>query len=215
MVLNMNDPIPAARPSTKTAAIYAAAVRVFAEKGFANTTMQDIARAAGVGKGTIYQYVKSKEDLFYEVFLWINREAGAALRVGIEALAGSPVARLKALNRTVIDAVTAMKPIYGLFLDFWSASATPALRERFKAAFREFYDDYRGIAAAVIKEGVAAGIFRNDLDIEAVCAALVGMWDALGLQAWFDEDFRLDLAGNEFMRVFIDGLITPGRISVP
>jgi AcrR family transcriptional regulator len=205
----MNDSSSSTLTSAKTAAIYSAAVQVFAEKGYANTTVQDIARAAGVGKGTIYQYVKSKEDLFYEVFLWINRETGAKLRVGIEALGGSPVARLTALNRTVIDAVIAMKPLYGLFMDFWSASATPALRERFKAAFREFYSDYRGIVAAVIKQGVATGVFRNDLDIEAVCAALVGMWDALGLQAWFDDDFRMDHAGNEFMRVFINGLAAP------
>lgn len=211
----MSNPSSSTPRSSKTTTIYAAAVQVFAEKGYANTTVQDIARAAGVGKGTIYQYVKSKEDLFYEVFLWINREVGAKLRVGIEALAGSPVARLTALNKTVIDAVTAMKPIYGLFMDFWSASATPALRERFKAAFREFYTDFRGIGAAVIKEGVAAGVFRDDLDIEAVCAALVGMWDALGLQAWFDDDFRLDRAGNEFMRVFIDGLAAPGRKPAP
>src|SRR3972149_5005777 len=45
-------------------AIQAAAVRVFADKGFARTTMEDIARRAEVSVGTIYLYYRSKEDLY-------------------------------------------------------------------------------------------------------------------------------------------------------
>src|SRR3970282_1444885 len=45
-------------------AIQSAAVRVFADKGFARTTMEDIARRAEVSVGTIYLYYRSKEDLY-------------------------------------------------------------------------------------------------------------------------------------------------------
>lgn len=45
-------------------AIIDAAIRLFAEKGFEHTSMDELARAAGVGKGTIYGYFKTKEQIF-------------------------------------------------------------------------------------------------------------------------------------------------------
>lgn len=45
-------------------AIIDAAIRLFAEKGFEQTSMAELARAAGVGKGTIYGYFQAKEEIF-------------------------------------------------------------------------------------------------------------------------------------------------------
>ena len=45
-------------------AIIDAAIRLFTEKGFEQTSMDELARAAGVGKGTIYGYFKAKEEIF-------------------------------------------------------------------------------------------------------------------------------------------------------
>ena len=47
--------------------ICAAALEVFAEKGFAAAKLDEIARRAGVSKGTLYLYFKDKEDLFRAV----------------------------------------------------------------------------------------------------------------------------------------------------
>ncbi len=49
--------------SNRRKQIFKAAVRVIAEKGFHNATINEIAAEAGLGKGTIYQYIKKKEDL--------------------------------------------------------------------------------------------------------------------------------------------------------
>lgn len=48
----------------KMQAILAAAIEVFSAKGYAATRLDDVARRAGVGKGTLYLYVSSKQDLF-------------------------------------------------------------------------------------------------------------------------------------------------------
>ena len=45
-------------------AIVDAAIKLFTEKGFEQTSMDELARAAGVGKGTIYGYFKAKEEIF-------------------------------------------------------------------------------------------------------------------------------------------------------
>lgn len=55
-----------ARPKDKEDVILAAAVQVFMERGFASTSIQDIASLAGLAKGTIYEYFKSKDELFIE-----------------------------------------------------------------------------------------------------------------------------------------------------
>lgn len=55
-----------ARLKNKENDILAAANEVFLSKGFSKTNMQDIADKAGIGKGTIYEYFKSKDDLFVQ-----------------------------------------------------------------------------------------------------------------------------------------------------
>src|SRR5579864_6419477 len=48
--------------------VYAAALRLFRQKGYHATSMQDIAAAVGLYKGSLYHYIGSKEDLLVEVF---------------------------------------------------------------------------------------------------------------------------------------------------
>jgi AcrR family transcriptional regulator len=55
------------QPGARPAQITAAALEVFAEHGYRPATMQDIAKAAGITKGTIYLYFSSKEELFIAV----------------------------------------------------------------------------------------------------------------------------------------------------
>ena len=57
-----------ARLKNKENDILAAANEVFLSNGFSKANMQDIADKAGIGKGTIYEYFKSKDDLFVQAF---------------------------------------------------------------------------------------------------------------------------------------------------
>lgn len=80
----------------KRQAILEQAIRTFAELGFRGTDVQIIAYRAGVGKGTVYRYFKSKEDLFwaatYEVMLRLDRHVFQAVD-GVEGAC----AKLRAL----------------------------------------------------------------------------------------------------------------------
>jgi len=55
------------RPESRPEEILEAALHVFGEQGFARTRLEEVARRAGVSKGTLYLYFKSKEDLFREM----------------------------------------------------------------------------------------------------------------------------------------------------
>lgn len=186
--------------------ILGAAAEVFAHKGFSGTVMADIATAAAVGKGTLYEYFPSKEDLFFGVFHWVMVRQEAATRIGIDRLGGSALDRLRAVNRAVVDACLEMQDLYGLVIEFWAAAGYPRTRERFKATFREGYRMYRRTVAALIEDGQRQGEVRSDVDGPAVAAALVGMWDALGLQVWFDPGFDARAAADAFIDTLIRGV---------
>jgi len=195
------------RKKEKRALIIEAAAKVFARRGFSGTLMANIAAEAGIGKGTLYEYFNSKEDLFFAVFEWFVQATEAEAKVSISALGGSASERLDALSDSLMSSWAQMKDMYSLVMEFWSASASSQMRERFKQAFKNGYSDFRQIVSALIREGIQHGEFRPEVDAESVAAALVGAWDALLLQAWFDEGFDPQATARRFMAVLISGLV--------
>lgn len=186
--------------------ILVAAKAVFAEKGFSGAAIADIATRADIGKGTVYEYYKSKEELFFAVFEWFIDEGATAVRVDIAVL-GLPVSdQLKALSESVIGQWAELKTEFALVMEFWAASSTSASRNRFRQAFRHLYDHYRSIIVALLQEGIDQGEFSDDLAPDSIAAALVGAWDAMFLQAWFDDEFDLHRVSRDFNQVLIRGL---------
>jgi len=184
------------------------AASVFSQKGFYGTVMTDISKLAGIGKGTIYEYFASKEDLFFAVFEWMNEEIREAARVSISALGETAAGRLRIFNDVFVSSYKKMKDMYTLTLEFWSAAAASSMRERFQQTFREMYADYRQMVSAIIADGLKSGEFITDADPRAVAAGIVGTWDALGLQAWLETDFDLEGVSNQFLDVIISGMKT-------
>lgn len=79
-----------------------AAIRVFVEKGFHNATVRDIGRAADMTQGTIYNYVRSKDDILYMVCDRIVSEYNAQTRKALE-LAHDPVGRVRSAVRAISE----------------------------------------------------------------------------------------------------------------
>jgi len=200
------------RKEEKRALIIKAAAKVFARRGFAGTLMAEIAIKAEIGKGTLYEYFDSKEDLFFSVFEWFVKATEAKAQVSIAALGGSASDRLKALSDSLMNSWVEMRDLFSLVMEFWSASASSQMRQRFKRAFRQGYGDFRQIVSTLIRDGIERGEFQPHVDIESVAAALVGTWDALLLQAWFDDDFNPLTAARGFMTVVINGLNAKPRV---
>jgi len=194
------------KKNKKDLIIEAAAV-VFSQKGFAGTVMAEIAARAGIGKGTIYEYFKSKEDLFFAVFEWYARKSSTSATVSISALSGSVSERLEALNESIMNSWGELRDVFSLVFEFWAASVSSQMRQKFKDEFRKAYEDYRRIVSSLIRDGIERGEFRFDIDPESVAAALVGTWDALLLQAWFEDTFDPMTTAKKYITVLIRGLV--------
>src|SRR3954451_10237541 len=85
-------------PASKREAILRAAIDVFADRGFFNAQVADVARAAGVAAGTVYLYFKGKDDLLVSIFERSMREGLAHGRAAVGDLS-DPRERLRRLAR--------------------------------------------------------------------------------------------------------------------
>ena len=190
----------------KKSSIVEAAAHIFAQRGYSGTSVAEIAVQAGIGKGTIYEYFNSKEDLFFAVFEWYANVTTTGLKVDISLLGGSGAQRLEALNDAVVNLWDEIQDIFALTMEFWAASSSSVMRQRFRDAFKSLYQNLREMVSSLIQNGINQGEFRPDVDAPAVASALVGTWDALFLQAWFDPDFQPLETAQQFLKVVVRGL---------
>jgi TetR/AcrR family fatty acid metabolism transcriptional regulator len=190
--------------------ILAAAIRVFAEKGFYLAKVSEIAREAGVADGTIYLYFKSKDDLLISLFEGCMEEVNENLRQAIAAApATDPVAKLRSAVRLHLSLVEKNRHIAEVLTVELRQSAK-FMKEYSNPKFGEFLK----LLAGPIEEGQRQGVLRADLDPPLVARALFGALDELAL-AWLlrrapagrKTDFPdLGHVAGQLGDLFIDGL---------
>ena len=136
--------------------VRAAAVKLFATKGFHGTGIRDLAQEAELSSASLYHYMGTKEDLLAEIMhTALNRLLDAAR----EATAGSPdpVHRLRTLVALHVLA-HAVGPAETRVVDNEVDVLSPAAREPVVA----LRDGYERLWATTIDEGVAAGVFHTE-----------------------------------------------------
>ena len=185
--------------------IVEAAASQFAKTGFEATLMDDVAAAAGVSKGSLYAYFANKEDLFYAVFEWLQGQllqtSLAHLKVG-----GSAREQLIAFAEAGVGAFIDHVALYPVTLEVWAAAAKTGTRHRFADAIQRLYVDYRGQVSGLLSAAQAAGEIREDVEIEALSAVLVGAVDGLLLQYWLDPKFDPRAWVRIFLQSLLDGI---------
>jgi AcrR family transcriptional regulator len=194
----------------RAAQIVQAAAEVFAEKGYRRARVIDVARRAGIGKGTVYEYFRNKQEVFLAVFEWYVEEILATGLAGVEPEADPPRA-LRRLVEGMLVATGEVLHLYPLTLEFWAASAGSEFSERLNQEFRDLYRYYGEVLAGIIRKGIDGGRFAPETDPEATARVLLGALDGLFLQAWLDPALDAPAAGQAFLDVLLGGLAAPAR----
>ncbi len=198
---------PAAARGEKRPLILRAATEVFAEQGFNSVTVAAIADRAGIGKGTVYEYFSSKDELLFAVFEWMNE--GIFDRIhGLIEVGGTNLDRLRGLLGLGAQITREQMEMQAVVLDFWSASRGTKLEERYNQACLTTFRAYRRLVADVIREGQTAGEIRSEVDPEAVAAMVVAAMDGLGVQIFFDRELDPEATVSGFGEVLLAGLET-------
>lgn len=186
--------------SSKNEQIFAEAVRIFREKGYHATSVQDIADAVGLQKGSLYYYISSKEELLFKIF---ERSTGA-LSKELEAIIASNDSPKNKLHRAIEAHLTALcehLDIYTVYL-----SERRALSGRTHSRVRAEGERHARLIEQIIKEGIAKRYFRPT-DSKMMAYAILGMCN--WLYQWYSPAGRL--SPHEIAVIFsdlvVDGLV--------
>ena len=163
--------------------ILAAAGRIFREKGYHATSVRDIADAVGLLKGSLYHYIRSKDELLARLFEGLLEDTVRELEA-IVAREVTVEARLGEMVRAYARAVMAHHDAVGLYLRDWRSlppahlASLASRRRRMRALFTEVIDD-----------GVRAGRFATR---EPRIAALAILGGCNWIYEWYRPHGRLD-----------------------
>jgi AcrR family transcriptional regulator len=191
--------------NAKSLKLIEAAARVFARKGYEAALMDDVAAAARVSKGCLYDYFDNKEDLFFAVFEWSQQKVmsyGTA-----QSRTDKPIKeRILDFVETAVSALVDQIEIYPLTLEVWSAAATGGKQKRFLKAMRALYAQYRGQIEALLREARKNGEIRKGTDTRAIAPAIIGCVDGLMLQYWLEPTFDPKVRARMFLCALFDGI---------
>lgn len=144
------------------------AAEIFKTKGYEATSIQDVADAVDILKGSLYYYIKSKDDLLYEVIQEVHERGlqnlEASRQVGDDACE-----RLHAfVYRHIVFNANDLSKMTVFFHDFRSLS--PDRRAEIVAE-RDEYDTY---LRTLIEEGRKEGVFREDVNPRMAAFSILG-----------------------------------------
>jgi TetR/AcrR family transcriptional regulator, fatty acid metabolism regulator protein len=162
-----------AQPAPKHDAILRAAIDVFAERGFFNAQVADVARAAGVAAGTVYLYFRSKDDLLVSIFERTMREAFTEGRAAVEGI-HDPSERLRQFARVHLGRLGRDRNLAIVYQVELRQSIK--FMERFSSTLLR---DYLSQIRAAIVDGQETGAFRADLNATSVAKMFFGALDEM------------------------------------
>lgn len=185
--------------------ILRSAALVFSEKGYLKSTMSAVAERASIGKGTIYGYFSSKDELFFEVFKWYNQQ----IFDNIDLETNRKISQKnKILNiaEVVMKSVMDLMEFYGITMEFWSAASSSQKREIFKKEFQKIYGEFTAIIKKNIELGIENNEFANETDSDNIARGIICILDTLGLQYWLVQDFNPVYTGVDVIRTILKGI---------
>ncbi|MBB4683836.1 TetR/AcrR family transcriptional regulator [Amycolatopsis jiangsuensis] len=160
---------PAPRRKLLMGEIVDQAMRLFAERGYDGTTLQDVADAVGLSRPNLYNYVKSKEELLVAMVEATARDAANSLREVRRRTDLDPADKLRLLVRALVLR-RAEQPAQFRTLDRSEQSLPPEIAKKHLRGRRAVLKEITG----VIEEGVTAGHFRP-VDARVSALSIIGM----------------------------------------
>ncbi|MGK4582177.1 TetR/AcrR family transcriptional regulator [Kitasatospora sp. HPMI-4] len=180
--------------------LLAVTVEVFNERGYDGTSMEDLSKAAGISKSSIYHHVRGKEELLR---LAVGRALDGLFAILDEPAArqGRPVDRLEHVVRRTAEVLLEELPYVTLLLRVRGNTPTEqwALERR-----REF--DHQ--VAELLRSAVAEGQLRSDVEPRLATRLLFGMINSI--VEWYRPGLRAaDGVAEAVVHLAFDGLRAP------
>lgn len=185
---------------SKEQEIITVAARLFKEKGYRATTLEDIAAAVGMLKGSLYYYIRSKEELLYLVVRDPIRQAYNKLE---EIVTSEAPVKVK-IAQAIVNHMTVFHQHYphiAVYLHDYHH-----LMQQLEKNTIETPRHYHQLWATLLEQGVTTGEVRSDLNVKVTGYAILGMCN--WIYRWYNPQGALsaeEIAGI-FTTLVLEGL---------
>ena len=190
------------RPQSKRERILRAATDVFAQSGYFNAKVSDIARAASVADGTIYLYFDGKEDLLTSIFREHTRNYLQSLERDV-ANVSRPEERIRIAIRHHLETLGRDRSL--------AIVAQVELRHSLKfmaLLSHQEIADYLNILRKIVEHGQTEGVFRRTLHPQLVAKSVFGILDEM-VTSWVlsEKDYALSDQADQVADLVLTGLL--------
>lgn len=181
--------------------ILEAAVKIFAEQGFFQSTISQIAKEAGVADGTIYLYFKNKDDILVHFFSYKAKQIFNRFREDVDR-ADNAIDKLRSLVRRHLDEFQRdrdMAVVYQVEIH----QSRRLIEEQIKAMSKL----YLNIITEIVERGQEEGCLRKDLYVSLVKRFILGAIDEV-INTWLHAGSQYDLSSmaEPLVDLFIRGI---------
>ena len=192
---------PDAPAASKRDAILRAAIDVFAERGFFNAQVADVARAAGVAAGTVYLYFRGKDDLLVSIFERSMRDVIAEGRRALDGV-NDPAERLRRIAHLHLGRLGRDKDLAVVFQVELRQSVK--FMERFSETFLQ---EYFTLIRSTIADGQQSGAFRKNVNATTATKIFFGALDEMATNWMLSRrKYALTVEADAVVDLFINGV---------
>ena len=200
--------------------IIESALQVFAQKGYADATMTDIAKKAGVSTPVLYEYFKTKEDLLFTIPEKFSEEPARILELGLPYFRGSE-AKIRGIVQGYLT-IYETNPLYASLVMLELKTNRKFMKSR---AYTTIQKVARTLLES-IQEGISDGTFKENTDpflirsmilgaIEHLCVRKLLIGDPKNLPMYTDPLVDTILAGIKKQNQFFSVNLNMNRLEMP
>jgi TetR/AcrR family transcriptional regulator, fatty acid metabolism regulator protein len=198
----ITPPETAFRGTSKRERILRAAVDVFAQNGYFNAKVSEIAKSAGVADGTIYLYFDGKEDLLITIFREHTRNYLQSLERSLATIS-RPEERIRVAIRHHLETLGRDRAL--------AVVSQVELRHSLKfmsLLSQQEVADYLGILRKIVEHGQNEGVFRRNLHPALVAKSVFGVLDEM-VTSWIlsEKDYALAEQAEPIADLILTGLL--------
>jgi AcrR family transcriptional regulator len=195
----------AARRDLVEKELFETASKLFAEKGFAGTTLQDIAKALGVSRPSLYHYIRSKDELLERVVRDMAAIADDLVAATLADTGPGPIAKLHKMIDAIVDMVGSHPAHFRILLQN-EQRLDGELAERHRSSRDRLVETLIGI----IEEGKAKALFRP-VNTQTAAFSILG---ACNWVVFWHHDGDLASVADDIAELGVRGLAVPDQNSV-
>jgi len=182
------------------------AMRLFLERGYHGTSIDDITRAAGLTKGALYWHFESKEDLLKRIIKEFENRFLDGLINAVSEVQGGAFDKIEKYFRYNAAFSYYNKELCVSFTTL--AAELVGAHHGLEPEFRRIYRKYQKFLSTLILQGKKEKVFRKEIDSDLGALTIIAFHDGV-LIRWFmnSDEINGKAYVNTFKKIILDGLM--------